>query len=112
MYLSRDIQCVLVPCTPPEAVRAEYFGLLARALEDEAGVLPEEAARLKLVRDRHKITAKEHAAMLQQLGADEAEFAAKLALGDDVQTYIDVVAATLPISPRRSSANSAFPWRT
>jgi hypothetical protein len=52
-----------------------YAGLLAAALESESGViLPDEADRLALFRDRHNLTPEHHEATLQRLCCSSADF--------------------------------------
>jgi hypothetical protein len=73
-----------------------YAGLLAAALESESGViLPDEADRLALFRDRHNLTPEHHEATLQRLCCSSADFDTRVQRGEEVTTYLHVVAATL-----------------
>lgn len=79
---------------PGSLMQGRYEGLLAAALEDPHGVHPEEAARLSFYRERHSISASEHYSALVKLGTTPEEWERRLALGNDITAYLDVVAAT------------------
>jgi hypothetical protein len=73
--------------------RERYAGLLAAALEDPSGILPEESARLQLYRERHNLREADHATALQRISSTNSDFEAHVALGAEVETYLHVVAA-------------------
>ena len=79
---------------PGSLMQGRYEGLLAAALEDPHGVHPEEAARLSFYRERHSISASDHYSALVKLGTTPEEWERRLALGNDITSYLDVVAAT------------------
>ena len=82
----------------PEATRApsaRYAGLLAAAFAEPSGILPTEAARLRLYRERNAITDVQHEAALQLIGWTAADYQARCEQGDEVSTYLHVVAMTM-----------------
>ena len=83
-------RAVLLLTSSDEAER--YAGLLASALEDSAGILPDEAARLELYRARHKLSLE---SALASVSSSIAEFEARVRAGEELHTYLLVVAATL-----------------
>jgi len=75
-------------------VLERYAGLLAASIEAKSGIEPEEAARLQYFRERHGIGVTEHEAALDRVSSSPAEWDRLVELGEEVSTYLHVVAAT------------------
>jgi len=81
------------------SVLERFAGLLAAALEDAAGILPDEAARLELYRRRHNLSLEE---ALDMVSSNIEEYESRVQAGEELHTYLLVVAATLQQSQSQS----------
>ena len=72
-----------------------YSGLLAAVLDDERGITPDELDRLSMYRARHELSEADHVAALEDLGWSAERFEAQARQGEEIESYVHVLTATL-----------------